>query len=707
MFINGVFQSDENDCGPAALATVLSIYRKKIPLYKIKNEVLKNTEGSSIWGLSSAAKTYDLKPNELQGNYNELIEAINTEEVKFPFIAHVIKDEFHYHFIVVVKKKQDKIHIFDPSSGTKKLSGSEFEKIWTGNIITFEKSESFKTEYINIGFLKSLSLLKEYKKYLYLNLFIMVIISFFSIVSAKLYQNIVDVHIMKTNSSTIIGSLFTTENIKYLLLVFIMLTILQNIFNFILEFSLIKINTQMEKQLSYNFYDKIFKLPFEFYENRKAGDFLTRVQDIEITAKYLSNTILSCISSLLMALIGGIILFNINFQLFTIVLIGTSLYVVASVPIIPLFARNSRKVVEKRSYLFSKIKESIDTIETIKIMINENEFTNNIRQTSNQYINLKRSTALLLSVFQFIISNLESIMNGAVLFFGILLVMNGDLTLGSYLAFHSLMLFFISPIKELVDIRTKTQEYLISYDRLQDFLTYESEYYEDEYCKLLKNCDLYLNNISFSYPSKESVVKQMNCIIREGDKVFIEGRNGTGKSTLMRMINKSINPDEGNISLGEKLYKDLPVNFIRSKVMYSSQENYILNGTLEENLFLKDINSQYMKSNFDRLINSNILDSILKDFEQGLQTIIKEKGSNLSEGQKQIIGISRLLIKGAPIMIFDESISKVDIQTKNKIIDFIFENYIENTCIFIDHENTMKEKCDYIINMNDSIPQLI
>lgn len=701
MISSGVFQTDENDCGAAALATVLKIFRKNIPLHKVKREVLNDSNGASILDLSKGAKYFGLLPSELQGNYQELLEAINLNEVKFPFIAHVIKDESFYHFIVVTKKSRNKFYIFDPASGKKSITNEEFSEIWTGNIITFDKSDSFQTRRINVSFYKSLNILKEYKKYIYINLILIGIVSLCSIISARFYQNIIDRHIMGREQDSILSALFNIESIKFLLFCFVTLMILQNIFNFILEVILIRVNAKMEKQLIKGFYKKIFTLPIPFYQNRKSGDFITRVQDIETVTGYLSNTVLSFISSIIMAFIGGIILANINFQLFIIVLIGTCLYVLVSIPIIPIFSRNMRKLVEKRASLYSRFKENIDTIESIKIMQDEKTFTTKIKNTSYEFITLKKENSVVLSFFQFIINNVEAITNGSVLFFGILFVIDDKISLGSFLAFQSLMMFFISPIKELVSIRAETQKYIVSNDRLEDFLEADSENYKQSISIKSTSNDLYLENLSFSYPSSENIITNFSYEIKEGTKVFIEGGNGSGKSTFVKLLNKTIIPDSGEIYLGGYAYKNLPVNFVRSKVMYSSQENYIFNGTLEENLFLKKIDTDKMNKNLKNIIHSKILDNVLKDFVDGWHTQIKEKGSNLSEGQKKIIGICRLLIKGAPIMIFDESISKIDSSTKNKLIDFIFENYKDNTCIFIDHEKTMKERCDVTINVDN------
>lgn len=229
MFNKGVLQNDENDCGAAALATVLKIYKKNVPLYEVKQKVIHDNAGSSILELSNGAKEFGIEPTELTGTHEDLTEAINSGQVKFPFIAHVVKEDEQYHFIVILKQGKTNFSAFDPSYGHKRMDVDHFLKVWTGNLITFEKQRTFKKEYSRRYLFKSLILLKGYKKNIYISLFLTFFVTLCSIISAKFYQVIIDTHIMGRNQTNDLFGILNINNMKYLLLSFVALMLIQNV----------------------------------------------------------------------------------------------------------------------------------------------------------------------------------------------------------------------------------------------------------------------------------------------------------------------------------------------------------------------------------------------------------------------------------------------------------------------------------------------
>lgn len=696
---SGVFQNKENDCGPAALATILKIFKKNVPLYKVKRHVIHESAGASIWDISRGAEAFDLEATALTGDYDELKEAIKSKVVKFPCIAHVIKEDEQYHFIVILKQRRNKYVVFDPSQGQYSLTEEQFVENWTGSIVTFEKLESFTKIYKSQHFIKSISMLTNYKKFFFLALFLTVLVGGCSILTAKFYQIIIDTHVTQINQSRDIWGLLKLDNIKVLLFSFVCLMMIQNFFSMLIEIILTKTGSKIEKYLNFLFYNKTFSLPLSFYQERRTGDFITRLQDIETMVTYLSTTVLRFITNIIMGIIGVVVLSTIQFQLFLIILVGLFFYLVTSLLVIPKLSQLTRALIEKRALLYSRFKENIDTIESIKIIQKESFFEKKLRKTAEAFIKLKKDTAILISSFNFVMNNLEDITNGAILFFGILLIMDKQFTLGGFLSFQTLTNFLISPIKDLISIQSETQEFLISSERVEEFSDAEPENYNTDPQNNYQNNDILFKNVLFSYKERANVLTNFSREIKEGAKVYIEGKNGSGKTTLVKLLAKIITPTSGEIYIGNCSYDTLSVNSLRDRVTYSTQDNYIFKGTLKENLFIEANPTKRQQEITDDLVSKGILANILSNFKHGWETQINEKGTNLSEGQKQIIGICRLLIIGSPVMIFDESLSKIDKVTQEKIIDFIFERFSNHTCIFIDHGSKMKERCSEVIKL--------
>ena len=187
MIYKKFLQYDELDCAAAALSTVLSRFKNKVSLYEVKKRMNRGAFGSSIQDIIDTSKKFGIYAEGLQGDYEELTQAIKDKEVKFPFIAHITKEGGTSHFIVINNIFKNRIIIFDPSSGDKKLDAREFNDIWTGNIIAFDaKTQKFKV-YAKTNVKDTLSLIYPYRRILYIASTLIFIVSTFSILSAKAY----------------------------------------------------------------------------------------------------------------------------------------------------------------------------------------------------------------------------------------------------------------------------------------------------------------------------------------------------------------------------------------------------------------------------------------------------------------------------------------------------------------------------------------
>lgn len=692
-----MYQVDENDCGVASLATVLNIFGAKVPYYQVKNAINLDDSGASLWDLKLASEKFGLIGEALEGDGENLYKEIICKEIPLPLIAHVIKENGQYHYVVILRVSKKGFIYFDPSKGKITKEKKSFYEMYTGKILCFKKDEKFKKIGHASIIQKSFEMMKEYRAWYLLGLLITLIISLFSILGSKFYQSIIDVFIIRNSNELIF---FSSKSVFPVLSSFILLLIFQNILSTAIDVILTKVSVRIESTLYTEYYRRLFSLPMSAFNSRKGGDFLTRLQDIEVGVKFLSSTGVRFISNFLMFILGIIVLSSVSIELFLVVVVGMVFYCLASFSLVPLLSKVNRGMVEDRSALYSTLKEYVDCMESIKVNQKEECFINRLILKSKVLIGSRKMYSYWGTFFRFIINNVEDILSGCVLFLGILLIMNEVITLGSFLAFQSLMAFFITPIKDLITVQTEFQEFIVSSERLEEIQMIKSEnYFLDRAENHAGLSIIRVEGLTHWFKNDWNVINNFDYEFKSGSKVYLEGKNGSGKSTLLKMLSGLSIPSQGTIYLDEIPYDQLPISTIRGSVFYSSQENYIFRGTLLENVFLGTEVDQKKIETIDRLVNYGILDQVFSRVGGGWDSWIFEGGTNLSEGQKQIIGICRMLIKDTPVMIFDENISKIDILTKERIIDYIFEYCQKNTCIFVDHGGSMKERCTEVIKI--------
>lgn len=683
----GVYQQEENDCGAASFATILKYFGYKIPLYKIKQQLNMEFEGTSIYDLCKVSLNFGLESSALTGTFEELKYGYKCSEIRLPCIAHVVKEEGQSHFIVLFKLEKGMIDAFDPAYGKLRMKESVFREIWTGNIIQYSNIEKIEKENYFLNFLDKISILYEFKKPIIITILLTFLATILTVVGTRIYQNIVDNYIL-------LNTLSDKQSIFTLFLMLLLVLIFQNVLKLGIELILSQTTVKLEKKINAIFFNKFFSHSIKFFQNRRSGDFLTRIQDIENISEYLASTFVKFISSLVMSLVGGIVLFQINKYLFLIAFFSICAYVVISYGMVPVLLRLKRQNIEKRAVQYSDFKEIIDGIETIKVFQAEPFFLKNIKAISNVLLELKQKHFYYVSLFSFFIDKVELLCQFFILALGVLFVLNNTMSFGEFLAFESLLYFFINPTRDLVGIHVETQEFLVSFERLIEYLeepSYKESKAQDHENTRIVDFSLALEEVSYAYKEESKLIENLTFEILTGEKICLEGGNGSGKTTLVKILAKVISPTSGRITIGNIAYNSLSTSQIHSCVSYSTQNNYVFKGTLEQNLIFDRSLEVAEYSLLQKLENAGVFDQFPTTIDNlGFQ--IQENGKNLSEGQKQLIGVCRLLINATPIMIFDECISKIDHATKMKVIDFIFDNFAEYTCIFIDHNESLADR---------------
>lgn len=534
-----------------------------------------------------------------------------------------------------------------------------------------------------------------YRRVLYVASTLIFGVSVFSIISAKAYQVIIDnfIHIGNNNSITVFNSILIEKNIFFSMLVGFYF--FKNIISYITSNLLTKIDIKIQLLLQNEFFEKFISLPSQFIKSKKVGDSLTRPDDINSLSGFISKVITTFLSDIIMIIVIGTTLINIRVDLFLIVVIICLLYLITCLYMIPKFSQKQRETMEYEARVITKFSESIDIFELIKVQILEKNYLQKLSIATKKLMDIRRVANLLENQFNFITTNIKELGMLLITWFGIGLIQSNRLSLGNMIVFQNLTGMFLSSIASLFILQKEHQQFVVSFERLLEYKEVESENYGQN--QQLDSYNIKIDNLTFSYGSK-NLINNLSVQFNEGDKIFIKGPNGSGKSTFAKILIKLIDNYQGEIYLDGKNYQKLSVDTIRNTIGYSSTENKVFSGSLYDNLFVNGNSSDQTKL-FNKMVRSGIFENLLKNLDYGFETSIYENGSNLSEGQKQIISFCRTILSRRKILIFDEGFSNIDSDTENKLLKFMFENLKDNILLFIDHGNKVADVCDFILDI--------
>ncbi len=679
-------QHDITDCGAACLATICKQYGLSTSITKIREIAGTDKMGTNAYGMVKAAEQLGFTAKAVKGNQ----EAFFTE-FPLPAVAHVVVNGTLLHYVVIHKITKNQVIIADPGQGLVKKTPEEFFKEWTGVLIFMVPAQTFKKgkDTKNI-FERFFGLLLPQKR-LVIDIFIAsLVITILGILGAFYFQLIIDdilpAGIMKTLTIVSIGVLL-------LKLFTVALSIAR-------QQLLIYMSQKLDIALLLGYYDHVLKLPMNFFGTRKVGEIISRFQDASHIRDALSNATLTVMIDTLMAIAGGFILFFKNKILFAIALFMAILYAVLVLVFNKPYEKANRKQMEDNSQLTSYLVESLNGIQTVKAFNGEHTV-----QTETEFKFIK----LLKSVFHLsVIGNaqeglkmlVEYVGGTVIIWVGAVAVLKGHMTIGSLMSFNALLVYFLDPVKNLINLQPTLQTAMVASDRLGEILDLEIEKTEAEEHKVALSSlrgDIELSDISFRYGTRRLVLEHFSMSIKQGQRIAIVGESGAGKSTIVKLLLNFYQPEAGSITIAGYSIQDIKLDTLREKIAYIPQETFLFSGTIMENLtFGMDYpdNEKVMKCAQMAQISDYINSQPLR-----YETHLDENGSNLSGGQRQRLAIARAMLKDPDIMILDEATSSLDAVTERAIQDML-DQYSEGmTTIIIAHRLSTIKRCDKIFVM--------
>ncbi|MEN8908386.1 MAG: peptidase domain-containing ABC transporter [Clostridiales bacterium] len=675
-------QYDDSDCGVVCIATIAKHYGLKVSVAK-----LREMSGTDKNGNNGLSLIYTL---DRIGFESEGIKLTKEEFYKFnqlPAIFHIIRNNEFLHYVVVYKITNDEVIVSDPAEGILKLKPEVFLEKWTNVVITAEKGENFIKGDLTQNFFKKFFLIIKTQKKLLKKIFLLSLIyTGCGISGAYFYKILVDIVLPK-------GKL---ETLTYLSVGFILLNVLKILLNIFRTRLLVYMGQNIDMKLVLDYYKHIMYLPVSFFETRKTGEIISRFKDAFLVRDAISGATLSIMIDILMVICGALILINQNIFLFLVSLSMVLLYAAAVYIFLKPFQKLNREQMEQNSKLTSILVESVSGIETIKATNTQEYFSNEISAKLKKLLKIIFNISNVRVIQSSLISFIKITGTIVILWVGAYFIIKGDMTIGELFTYNALVVYFLDPVSNMIDLQTKIQSAVVAADRLGEILELDLEK-EAKINKFdLKNEIISIKNLNFKYGMGRNILNNININVNRGEKIAIVGESGSGKTTLAKLIMAFYYPNEGNIKINNIDTNDISYKYLREKVAYVSQNIFLFSKSIEENLKL---GFDVTDINYKRILEITKCNEFIDELYLKDKTILAENGSSLSGGQRQRLSIARVLMRDPEIMILDEATSNLDSETESAIVKSIFYEFKYTTSIIIAHRLTTISRCDKIFVM--------
>ena len=728
-----VRQHDTTDCAAACLAMVCLHYKKEVTITRLRDMMGTDLKGTNLVGLQKAANELGFTTAAVRVDRENFL-----SDFSLPCIAQVITDQGLAHFVVVFKKttikdegarrkhmlqdaetrkeeeKKGKKHkckdyviIGDPGTELKKISLDEFYKNFTGVLLLLNPTSEFKGGKLGsrdgkdgkdgksgkYGMMKRyIDLLLPQKKLFFYAILSSVITTILGIASSMFNKILMD-EVLPYGLNNLLVTL---------ILVFSVVSITSTLIGFVRQWVLIHLSIKIDIPLMLGYFGHIFNLPMKFFATRKTGDITTRYSDADTIKSIFTSIALSLVMDISMAVITGIILFRMNAMLFSIslfmALVSILLVLVYKQP----YKRINEESMAQSAALNSQMIESLRGIETVKCNANEQTELDNLEREYMKSLKISLRSSRISTTQGLVSSFISTGFSMLTTYVGISQVLNGEMTLGGFMAFSTLSSYFTSPLSNLIGLQMQIQEASISMKRLTEIMDYpaENETAEGmEQSEMEKvEGDIEFKDVTFRYGNRAPALDHVSFTIPAGKKVALVGSSGSGKSTITKLLLKYYDPEDGEIDVNGVNLAEYSNHSVRRAIAYVPQNVELFSKTIYDNIRISRMDATL--DEVKEAAKKADAHEFIRHLPLQYNTYLEEAGNGLSGGEKQRIALARAFLKDSNLYILDESTSNLDFSTETLIFNMIYEQLADRSMLIVAHRLSTIRDCDLILVMD-------
>ncbi|MEO9872764.1 ABC transporter ATP-binding protein [Ekhidna sp.] len=559
----------------------------------------------------------------------------------------------------------------------------------------------------DLGYLNKYLL--KYKFRLIFGALFIIIANFFAIVPAIIVRYAFDIlqrsygifssfegFDIQSDTVGIIGS-----SIIILSVLILVSALLRGVFLFFMRQTIIVMSRHVEYDLKNEIYEHYQTLPLSFYRKNNTGDLMARIsEDVSKVRMYIGPAIMYGINlfTLFVMVIPYMISINPTLTLYSLLplpILSISIYFVSNI-----INKRSTEIQESLSGLSTYVQEAFSGIRVIKAFVREDEVAKNFETESIEYKDRSLKLAFVQALFMPLIMALIGLSVILTIWIGSIQVFNGEVSTGNIAEFIIYVNMLTWPVTALGWITSIIQRAAASQRRINEFLNTKTDIVSEKNIQKEIDGHLIFDDVSFTYPdSGIKALKNVSFEVKPGESIAIVGTTGSGKSTIANMVCRLYDIDSGKLQVDDIGVKEFDISSLRSQIGYVPQDVFLFSDTIESNIAFG--NRSMSKEEVEKAAKDADLLNNIKDFKDGFQTKLGERGITLSGGQKQRVSIARAIARQPKILILDDALSAVDTKTENAILNAMQQIMKDRTSIIISHRVSSAKLADKVVMLDD------
>ena len=449
-------------------------------------------------------------------------------------------------------------------------------------------------------------------------------------------------------------------------------------------------------------YAHMQRLSLSFHDQNRTGDLISRVtSDVDDIQSFISSGLLSSLINII-TLIGMVgVMFCLNWQFTLIALSVAPLLFSVVYTYTRRIKKAARKVRKKESVVFSVVEEVLSSIRVVKAFARERYEQDRLEEASLDEVESSLRARSLKAKLTPLVDVIVAIGTCLVLWFGARMTLSGALSVGSMVLFVQYLSKMYKPMQELSKMTDTYSKAVVGYERIQEILQTDNEVRDLRGAKAVKKLQgkIEFEHVSFAYTAEQPVIKDINFSIDPGQVAALVGPTGVGKTTILSLIPRFYDPNEGTVKIDGTDVKGLQQQSLRQQISYVLQESVLFHGPLWQNIaYGKPDASRKEIVCAAKLANAM---EFIEKLPQGLDTIVGERGMTLSGGQRQRIAIARAVIRNTPILMLDEPTSGLDAASEKLVFEALDRLMEGKTTIVIAHRLSTIRRADVIFVVNE------